>query len=67
MRVESVVHCMFRLEISDLREAISVSWDVIGSGTADDEDLNLMICRAFSVNGLCNNRMDRNTDVVIVR
>jgi hypothetical protein len=47
MRVESVVHCMFRLEISDLREAISVSWDVIGSVTADGEDLNLMICRGL--------------------
>ena len=46
MRSESVKHCVLKVDINDLREAISVSCDVTGSGITDDRGLNLIIYQA---------------------
>lgn len=43
MRADRVAHWLVRAAISDFRDAMSLSCDVIGSGVTDEEDLNLMI------------------------
>ena len=46
MRTESVLHCSVSAVMRDLREAISLSCCVTGSGVAEEGALNLTVCMA---------------------
>lgn len=47
-RCDRTLHCDARAEIRDLREAMSVSCAVTGSGAARDGGLNLTVCISVS-------------------
>lgn len=52
MRVERVAHWVVRLEIRVLREAMVVSWGVMGDGRGEEGGLNLMVWEVLVGGGL---------------